>query len=187
MMEAAGIDPGRIRLVSDAPVRVGKLYWPTRNRFGPLNTSPHAIKALRDLSDRLIPVLPRTGRRIFLSRRDATTRQLLNDVEVYARLEPLGFEWVEPGRMRFLDQMSTFKSSSKVVAVCGAALTNMVFLPPGSEVVMLTPQTAAGFWFWDLSHHVGARFTVVFGRNNDRSVKDKSADFRIRPEDVRVA
>jgi len=64
----------------------------------------------------------------------------------------------------------------------------MVFLPPRSQVIMLTPQTAAGFWFWDLAHHVDADFTAIFGSNADRSVKDKNADFRIDPEDVlRVA
>ena len=184
MMEAAGIDMSRIRLVSDAPVHVKKLYWPMRNSFHPFNTSPHAISTLRLLGNQLAPSPSGGGRKLFLSRRDAATRHLLNDSELYERLKPLGFEWVMPGEMAFAEQIATFKSSSTVVSVCGAALTNMVFLPPRSDVVMLTAQTAAGFWFWDLAHHVDARFTVIFGRNEDRSVRDKNANFRIALDDV---
>jgi hypothetical protein len=66
-----------------------------------------------------------------------------------------------------------------VVAVCGAALTNMVFMPPGGVVVMLLPSTMPGLFFWDIAHHRDIALSVMWGRIEDPSVRNKNADFRI--------
>lgn len=185
ILEAAGFDLRLFKANSRRPVRVKKLWWPTRNSYHPLNTSPYAIKALQELRDRMVgQQMPKD--RIFVSRRDAQTRQLLNDERVFASLSPLGFRWIKPGEMSFKEQVTAFSQAATVVAVCGAALTNMVFMKPGTKVVMLSPSTAAGFWFWDLAHHAGIEFSAVFGENESGSVANKNANFSIDVGDLHM-
>jgi hypothetical protein len=166
MLDHIGIDCAMVEWVGDAPVDVRTLYWPTRNTFHPLDNSPHSIAYLQDLGQRARKCAP--DRRLFVSRRDATNRQLLNEDEVFAVLEPHGFERVTAGLMSFEQQIQKFAEARVVVAVCGAALTNLVFMPRGGRVVMLTPESMAGWFFWDLSSQCGHELVVVYGETSDR-------------------
>ena len=177
MFRAAGLDPARIVWIGRDPVRVETLYWPTPNTLHPLHNSPHIFPCLRTLAESEGGGPP--YRRLFVGRRDALTRQLLNDDEIFELLEPWGFERVRPGQMPFEEQVRTFAEADVVVAVCGAALTNMVFMPPGGVVVMLLPSTMPGLFFWDIAHHRDIALSVMWGRIEDPSVRNKNADFRI--------
>jgi hypothetical protein len=181
MLEVAGIDKERVAWIDDEPVRVRTLYWPTRNTFHPLDNSPHIFPFLRSLAPRAAK--GSAGRRLFVARRDAGTRQLLNDADVFAVLAPHGFEDVAPGRMSFREQMQVFAEARVVVGVAGAALTNIVFMPPGGTVVMLTPVPMAGWFFWDVASHCDLELVVVWGDARDRR-GSKSIDFHVDPESI---
>jgi hypothetical protein len=172
MLAEIGIDERRVAWIDNRPVRVRKLYWPTRNTFHPLSNSPHVFSFLRTLAP-----LTDGGRRLFVGRRDASKRQLLNEDAVLSALD--GFERVSPGHLPFSEQIGTFARADLVVAVVGAALTNLVFMPPGGTVVMLQPATAAGYFFWDLAHHCDQNLAILWGENVDPTVVDKNADFRV--------
>jgi capsular polysaccharide biosynthesis protein len=60
--------------------------------------------------------------------------------------------------MSFEEQISLFAEASRVVAICGAGLTNMVFMPPGGTVVMVSPSSVPGVFFWDIAHHRDIEF-----------------------------
>jgi capsular polysaccharide biosynthesis protein len=181
MFAAAGFEPARIEWIGRDPVSVERLFWPTPNTVNPMRHSPHIFPPLRGL------VAPErvssSTRRLFVARRDASTRRLSNDDEVFAHLEPLGFEAVSPGHMPFDAQVHTFAEAEIVVAVCGAALTNMVFMPPGGIVVMLLPSTMPGLFFWDLAHHRDIALSVLWGTNEDQS-EDIHTDFRVDVDEV---
>ena len=59
-------------------------------------------------------------RRLFISRADATVRRLINEDEVYAALEPLGFELFVPGAHSFIEQVETFSNAECIVGPHGA-------------------------------------------------------------------
>jgi capsular polysaccharide biosynthesis protein len=179
ILEEAGIDPGRVIWIGDEPVVVKQLYWPTRTTFHRLVNSPHVFPFLRRLGQQITADQTGTRRRLFVSRRDARTRQLLNDNAAFEELEFLGFERFAPGHAPFTEQVRTFAGADFVVAVGGAALTNMVFMPPGGTVVMIGPATMAGYFFWDLATHCGHEFIVLWGENAEPSAAGKNPDFRI--------
>lgn len=177
MLEYAGVDTARVRWIG-GPVRVRTLYWPTRTTWHRLVNSPHVFDFLRGLGRKSgLRALPE--RLLFVGRRDARTRRLVNDAEAFAKLEPYGFERVDPGHLPFQDQVRTFSSARVVVAVAGAALTNMVFMPPGGTVVMIGPSTSAGYFFWDLSHHLDLQLAVLWGANANPTARSKNTDFSI--------
>lgn len=164
-----------------APVLVKRLCWPIRNTFHPVNNSPLALDTLSNLR---MSSGRKNDRKLFLTRRDAPNRRLINEESVFETLEPLGFEWVSPGNMSFREQIDVFSQSNLIVGVAGAALTNLVFMPEGSRVGMLAPQTMAGFFFWDICFHRSIAFGAAFGENTDARVTDKNADFSINEKSV---
>lgn len=72
------------------------------------------------------------GRRIYVSRRDAHSRRLLNEGDVIALLERNGFEAVTLTGMNVREQIKLFASASHVIGPHGAGLGNVLFCPPGS-------------------------------------------------------
>ena len=75
------------------------------------------------------------GRRLLVSRHDATTRRVTNDQELAAALRASGFEIVAPGQLTFGEQVEIFSSAEFVVAPHGAALANLLFCTPGTRVL----------------------------------------------------
>ncbi len=74
-------------------------------------------------------------RRLLVSRADAATRRLINEDAMLALLRPLGFERIVPGDLSLTDQVRAFAAATHVVAPHGAALANIVFCAPGSQVL----------------------------------------------------
>ncbi|SEQ55419.1 Protein of unknown function [Faunimonas pinastri] len=75
------------------------------------------------------------GRRIYISRRDVRLRSLANEPELLAELAKRGFEVICPSDLSHREQVELFSSADLVVATHGAALTNIMFMPPGSRVL----------------------------------------------------
>jgi capsular polysaccharide biosynthesis protein len=78
--------------------------------------------------------------RVYLSRQDAASRLLSNEAELTRLLEDYGFRRYVPGSMTFEQQVAVCAGARALVAVHGAAMTNMVFCPPGAKIVeIFTP------------------------------------------------
>jgi capsular polysaccharide biosynthesis protein len=102
------------------------------------STIPAGLAWIRGrLSSQMTPPAAAT-RRVYVSRRDARQRALLNEDELYAALAPLGFEFFVPGEASVAEQIRVFSGAQLIVAVHGAALTNIVFSPPTASVIEIT-------------------------------------------------
>jgi capsular polysaccharide biosynthesis protein len=77
----------------------------------------------------------RGWRRLYVSRGDVARRQVVNEAEVAALLEPHGFEVIVPGRMPYEAQVAAFKQASHVIAPHGAALAHLVLCPPEARIL----------------------------------------------------
>jgi Glycosyltransferase 61 len=80
---------------------------------------------------------PRASRRLFVSRRDAAKRRVVNEDELLTALATLGFEVIVPGALTFAEQVAAFSSAEVVVGPHGAGLANAIFMPRGSTIVEL--------------------------------------------------
>jgi capsular polysaccharide biosynthesis protein len=98
--------------------------------------------ALAFLRERFLPlVAPVPLNRIFISRRYATRRRLLNESEIEARLRQAGFKTAVLEELSFREQVGLFASASLIVAPHGAGLGNLVFAQPGTKVLELVGPT----------------------------------------------
>lgn len=96
--------------------------------------------------------------RLYVRRRDALTRRVVNEEEVLAALVPLGFEAVDLERLSVAAQVDLFARAAVVVGPHGAGMTNLVFCPPGAGLVEFMPRTYFNPCFEILAGHVGARY-----------------------------
>lgn len=76
-------------------------------------------------------------RKLFLSRRKAETRRLLNENEFEQLTAEYGFQTVFLEDMTFLQQIRLLNEASVIIGVHGAGLTNMLFMNPGTRMVEL--------------------------------------------------
>jgi hypothetical protein len=124
------------------------------------------LGSLLELRRRMAPpeaAAPARGtRRIYVSRRDArrSRRWIANEPEVEALFESRGFEIVVMADCPLDEQVRIFREASVVAGVSGAGLTNIVFSPPGTHVVVLLSE---GLMRW-YADETGARSLWASGR-----------------------
>ena len=97
-------------------------------------------------------------RRIYISRRDASTRKVSNEAEVMQLLKPLGFEEVVLSNLSLKDQVELFSSAELVIGPHGAGITNLVFCPPGSKLIEFMPRAISSRLYYLLCKKAGIAY-----------------------------
>jgi len=116
--------------------------------------SPHSTEVLARVSEVFedaygIDPSPPRSRRLLISREDARIRHALNERDLFASLEPLGFERICPGKLSHKDQISAFKQAECIVGVHGAGLTNIMFMQSGARVIeIFSEDYCQGAYMW---------------------------------------
>lgn len=94
------------------------------------------------------------SKKVFVSRKKASYRRILNEDEVFVMLEPLGFVRYNLEDLTVLEQVHLFHQAEVIVAPHGAGLVNLVFAQPNALIVELF-QEHEDDSFWYLSQIVG--------------------------------
>ncbi len=85
--------------------------------------------------------------KICISRKDATSRRIVNEDEIFALFEARGFTKISMTGLTFMQQVALFHHAKIIVAGHGSALTNLIFCEPGTKVVeIFQNQFDSGFW-----------------------------------------
>ena len=135
----------------------------------------YASTMLRSLAANFSP----SGRKIYISRKDARIRRLIEEDDVVSTLKRHGFESHVLTGMPFNEQVVLFASSSVVVSMHGAGLSNVAFMPAGGVVVeLLTPDRLWPTWRGvavrlELNYlpFVGSTAGLAVNRDSDISVE----------------
>lgn len=135
-LQLLGIEPGRHlaqRPVGGGGIAVDRLIGYVAHRWQRLGNAPFDAAspwAIGRLADQLSRAVAATGsalpRRLYLSRRGVATRQVANEAELLALLEPHGFVAVQCERLSLSEQIALFRGASHLVAPHGASLTNLI-------------------------------------------------------------
>jgi len=153
-----GVPKERLIAASEHPLLQAERLWvPTYPGYQGKFT-PEAIAYLRaTILTKLEAQSPLRlmSRKIYISRRDSTSRRILNEAEIEARLRKLGFECLCLGEMPVLDQLRAFAEARIVVAAHGASLTNIAFSSAGSSMVEIFPEDFYFECYQELAAKVG--------------------------------
>lgn len=77
-------------------------------------------------------------RKIFISRKDASSRTIINENELINFLKDNDFEIINLSKKKFIDQIKIFNSARLIVAMHGAGLTNLLFCKSNTKVIEIT-------------------------------------------------
>lgn len=92
-----------------------------------LSYSPRALNWLGERIRLNVGVQTENVERILITRRDATTRRIVNEDEVIRKLAPLGFEPVNLSNTPYEEQVELFSRAEAVIAPHGAGLINSIY------------------------------------------------------------
>lgn len=117
--------------LEDGVYRAETLHIPSR--LAPASdVSPLAVEWL----DRHFPHAPVRGRRLYISRGDASVRYVANDHAVSQMLEDeFGFETLVMSELSLEDQVRAFREATVVIGAHGAAFAHVAFSPPGATLI----------------------------------------------------
>jgi capsular polysaccharide biosynthesis protein len=161
------------RLIDHAPLRavgrgeslqVGTLILPWNIASGD-GVNPAAIAYLRQLMPARPKEEPRRGRRkIYIDRREALMRRLINEDEIVDSIRRVGVEPVRMEGLPLAEQIQILQESDLVIGPHGAGLTNMVFSKPGTRVIELIPSGAMNWCYRNLAASCRHEYDCIIGR-----------------------
>lgn len=129
-LDLLGLDSDQVLPVpgnQENPLRIDRLLVasPTRMRRAVRQSAIHGLRHV--LSGSMVDPEDRPERRIYISRRRAKSRRLLNEEELTGILKKHRFEICELEDMTVSDQIRLFSSASVIVGPHGAGFTNLVY------------------------------------------------------------
>ena len=99
--------------------------------------------------------------RILISRRDASSRRLVNEAALALALQPFGVTLMVPGSMRPAEQFTLFASADLIVACHGSALANLIACSPGAKVIEIASYIEPTMFFTNISNALGLQHVLV--------------------------
>lgn len=154
---------------------------PITKHVYPSYKSPWGIDAL---CGALSSVKPARQKKLFISRKDASARQLVNEDDIFSIFAERGYERICTGPMSFTEQVAAFKGATHVVGVYGASLTNIVFCEPGSATWVLCPSNSVDSFYWELAAARDVAYLQTVGRPVPGQETDRNCDFEMEEQDI---
>jgi len=120
-------------------------------------------------------------RKLYLSRKSAPRRRMVNEADLTTRLKSIGFEIRQLDGMTVSEQQALLASARVVVAEHGAALTNIVWCPADATVIDIHSTVPANPCFKILADLRGLRYIPIF---SPESRREEHGDWSIREEAI---
>lgn len=189
LLLATGFDPARL-MEQDVNrhyrLRRAGMVAQTRRDLILTENDRHAFD---ELVDRMLPRASVASHpRLFVSRlsrtRRGSYRGLINEAELMAALEELGFLAVEPETLSLADQIKLFRTSEIVVGLGGAAMFNAAFCKPGTRIVTIESTPTYIDAHTNIFASMGLEYGVILG---EEDLTDPRPDHRRWRLDVAAA
>ncbi|HEY9839403.1 MAG TPA: glycosyltransferase family 61 protein [Candidatus Obscuribacterales bacterium] len=171
-LELYGIEEDRILGFGEQECRFRRLYVPSLGKW-----TPERLRQLKQSLLQRAGIKPgRPEKRLYISRRDAATRRIVNEAALEALLRERGFEILDLAQMPLTRQMELMSQARVILGPHGAGLTNAIFAPSECLLLELCPDDQVNQCFWIQANALGQDYSYLCGRtlNPDR-------DFEIDP------
>jgi capsular polysaccharide biosynthesis protein len=184
VLEWLGIPSSRVRATSERSYRGFPLIVPSL--AGQPIHPPHwcvryAKSALAGIGGTL-PSVPH--RRLYITRAGQQRRRILNEDALLDVLTERGFEAFDPTGLTVGEQAAAFGAATHVIATHGAALTNLLFCPPGARVLEFFSPTYRPACYFLIARHLGLGYQPLLGETEDTGAAMVDPDIAIDPEAV---
>lgn len=126
------------------------------------------------------------GEVLFISRRDAPRRFLLNEDEITKVINVFGGRVVMTDGMSLQEQYLLFANCKLLIGLHGAGLTNMIWMHAGSSVLEIRNHGDFGNnCYFSMASALGHEYYYVQAEHNGDSTNTYSANLVLHPEKLR--
>jgi capsular polysaccharide biosynthesis protein len=159
---------------------VKNLYLPDRLAPYTAQYNPAVMKEISDLLKSKVDLSKTWGPKIYLSRRKATQRKLINEEEVINLLKEYEFSILELEQYSLDQQISLMHNAEIFVSMHGAGLTNMIFCKPGTKVLELCLENQVmDKCYFNLANAMKAKYYYQFCKAGNNSDSYLEADLSV--------
>jgi Glycosyltransferase 61 len=123
--------------------------------------APWKIETLRAVRDSLPNQPTARSRRLYVSRKRAAVRRVINESELEKILRAAGFTSVELESCSWTDQVAMFSEAEVVLAPHGAALANIAFCQRGALLAEINTRTGYRDYYLHLAASAGVRYRFI--------------------------
>lgn len=149
------------------------LVIPTRRHKGYIH--PSATRHLREVAISVAYEEAFTSRNIYVSRNDASSRQVVNEEEIFEFLGNKGFSNVYAGKNSFAAQISMFRGAEVIIGSHGSGLANMVWADKPKVIELVSPEYTNPC-LWLIAACMGWNYGYVIGEPSDKGYEFISID-----------
>jgi hypothetical protein len=111
--------------------------------------------------------------RFVISRGKTRSRRVVNQPELLARLQPLGFHPVYLEDLSLQEQITLFAQAEGIVASTGAALVNLVHARPGTPVAILMPEECPDLVCQEIATFAQLRSAIYYAEPHPIATTDR--------------
>jgi capsular polysaccharide biosynthesis protein len=102
-------------------------------------------------------------RRLYLSRRKAPSRNLVNEGELLKILGKLDFQPFYPEDHSIRETAAVFSVADSIIGVHGSGFANLAFCSPDTKVVDILAPKHLDPYYWILANFTGSVYAYIFG------------------------
>lgn len=89
-----------------------------------------------------------TDKKIFISRKDSSLRNIPNEDEIFKEFKQRGFKRYELSKLSVYEQILLFHNADEIVSLVGSGSTNIIFSKPGTKYIeIIQTMVDATFFF----------------------------------------
>jgi capsular polysaccharide biosynthesis protein len=161
-MQALGIPLETIRYVAaDDRFQIENAIVPSMDHFSK-TIAPWKMENLRALRDSIFsPTSTFSSKRIYISRRRAAVRRVLNENDFEQMLRDAGFVLIEVEALSWPEQVALFREAEVILAPHGAALANAAFCQPGTFIAEIGTRAGYKEFYLQLAASAKLRYRFV--------------------------
>lgn len=184
--EALGVRVAQLRSTRKEPLRIDNLLVPSQSYVLDRGMSPRFPELTRRIAQHLGAA---SGcARLFVSRRDASKRRLVNEEEIEVLFKAKRFRIFHPEEHTVEEQVRAFAGASLVAGPVGSGLYSVAFSSPATRLIVLAPDQ---FYTRNDMILAGARDhapVFAFGRSEGHGRQEAMhADWHLDPAVARLA
>lgn len=171
LLALAGVDPARLLCLS-GPVVVERLHVPDIAYRSHRWISPRQVATWRGIGDRVAEGA--RSERVYLSRRGAPSRVLVQEAEIETLFADAGFRIVRPETLTMTDQIRLARQADVIAGCVGSQMYLAAFQPAGGRTLVMAP---SNFFLADdalIASGMEHRLAVAFGGPRDRHAPQAS-------------
>ncbi len=104
---------------------------------------------------------------IYISRKYASRRRIVNEEEVANLLERYGFRRVFLESMSIVEQAALLRRAKNIVSPHGGGLTNIIFSQPGTKLIEIFSPYYINTVYWEISNQCQLDYYYLMGKDFD--------------------